>query len=175
MKRALAGAAVALLAGPALAADIPADVAVDTGTRNKTIWPKPVPDSGQVKWEQHRRDLSKWPTLSYDDKRPTPKPQRVALGGAVNGDPARGKQIAMNTQQGNCWACHALPGDPQPGTSGPSLLGFKARKYSDAHVYQQIYDARVNNPYTVMPPYGTFGNLTEQEIRDLTAFLQSIE
>lgn len=176
MKHCIAGAiAATLLTGAAWADSLPADVLVDGATKNKTVWPYPQPDSGTIKYNEHRRDLSKWPTLSYDDKRPTLKPQRGKLTGALNGDAERGKAIAMNTQRGNCWACHALPGDAQPGTAGPSMLGFKARKYSDAYVYEQVFDARINNPFTVMPPFGTFGTLEEQELRDVVAYLQAIE
>jgi sulfur oxidation c-type cytochrome SoxX len=154
---------------------LPADLLLDPTTKNKTVFPFATPNSGTVKYNEHRRDLSSWVTLSYDDRRPTPKPKKVILIEPLAGDAERGQKIAMNTQQGNCWACHALPGDAQPGVGGPPLLAFKTRGYSNAHVYQQIYDARIANGQTLMPPYGTFGTLTDQNIRDLTAFLQSID
>lgn len=179
MKLPIAGATLAaLLVGTVCAVGaepLPADVLVSDTAKNKTVWPKPLLNSGKVDYKDHRRDLSKWPTLSYDDKRPTPKPERKTLSGPLNGDPVQGKKVAMDKSRGNCWACHALPGDPQPGNAGPSLLGFKARGYSDEHVYGQVWDARVMNGYTVMPPYGTFKTLTDQEIRDVVAFLQSVE
>lgn len=153
---------------------LPKDVLVNPSTPNKTVWHYPKADAPVPEERGHRRDLSKWATLSYEDQRPTPAPQRVSLTGPLNGNAERGKKIAMNTQQGNCWACHALPGDPQPGSAGPSLLGFAQRKYSDEKVYQQVFDARVQNPYTFMPPYGAFGTLSDQDIRDIVAFLQSI-
>ncbi|GAB4213568.1 MAG: hypothetical protein Fur007_08000 [Rhodoferax sp.] len=159
----------------AQAQSLPADVLVDPSTPNKTVWHYPKVNSAIPEARPHRRDLSKWPTLSYEDKRSSPAAQRVKLTGALNGDAERGKAIAMNTKKGNCWACHALPGDSQAGNAGPSLLGFKARQYSDERVYQQIFDARVQNPSTLMPPYGTFGSLSDQDIRDLVAFLQSIQ
>jgi sulfur oxidation c-type cytochrome SoxX len=176
--RAFASAAFALAAGMAQAqgsAALPADVLVDPATPNKTIWHYPKDNAAVPEERPHRRDLSKWPTLSYDDKRAVPKPQRVTLSGPLQGDPQRGKEIAMNTQKGNCWACHALPGDAQPGTAGPSLMAFAQRKYSDERVYQQVFDARVQNPYTFMPPYGAFQTLSDQDIRDVVAFLQSIQ
>ncbi|MGD9786841.1 MAG: sulfur oxidation c-type cytochrome SoxX [Sulfuricellaceae bacterium] len=175
-KKPLGFAALALIAGTvAQAADLPPDATVNPDTKNKTVFPLPVQNSGTLKWGEHGRDLTKWTTLSPDDKRSIPKPRKVDLDGPLNGDPARGKEIAMNTSKGNCWACHALPGDAQPGSGGPSLLGFKKRGYSDAHVYQQISDPRVFNPQTIMPPFGTFEALTDQEVRDVAAFLQSIE
>jgi L-cysteine S-thiosulfotransferase len=168
----MAGLALAVLLGTAARAD---DRLIDPATPNKTIYPIAVPNTGKVKYLEHRRDLSQWPSLSYEDKRPTPQPQKVSLSEPLAGDAERGRKIAMNTQQGNCWACHALPGDAQPGVGGPPLLNFKTRGYSDAQVYQQIFDARIANAQTLMPPYGSFGTLKEQDIRDITAFLQSIE
>lgn len=179
MKLPIAGATLAVLlvgaVGAVGAEPLPPDVLVSDTAKNRTVWPYPQQDSGKLVYKDHRRDLSKWPTLSYDDKRATPKPERKHLNGPLNGDPARGKQVAMNKERGNCWACHALPGDSQPGSAGPSLLGFKARGYSDDHVYMQVWDARTINAYTAMPPFGTFGTLTDQEIRDVVAFLQSID
>jgi len=55
------------------------------------------------------------------------------------------------------------------------LLGFKKHNYPNELVFQQIFDARAFNPNSVMPPYGTFGLLNEQEIRDLVAYLQSLD
>lgn len=175
--RVLALLACSLFMGTAAQAQdaLPSDLLIDPASKNKTLFPFATPNSGQVKYSEHRRDLSAWPTLSYEDKRPTPRPKKIVLSEPLAGNAERGKLVAMNTQQGNCWACHALPGDAQPGVGGPPLLAFKTRGYTDAHVYQQIYDARVANANTLMPPYGTFGTLTDQNIRDLTAFLQSIE
>lgn len=170
-----AGLGLALALGAQAEAGLPSDLLIDPAKPNKTIFPFATPDSGKVTYNEHRRDLSKWTTLSYEDKRSVPRPQKVALQEPLAGDAERGRKLAMNTQAGNCWACHALPGDAQPGEGGPPLLAFKARGYSNAHVYQQIFDARVNNPHTLMPPYGAFGALSEQDIRDITAFLQAVE
>lgn len=171
----VASALSVMAALPVMAQNMPADVLVNANTPNKTVWHYPKANSPVPEERAHRRDLSKWTTLSYEDKRATPAPQRVTLAGPLNGDPINGKAIAMNTLKGNCWGCHALPGDPQAGNAGPSLLAFSQRKYTDEKVYQQVFDARVQNPYTFMPPYGSFGSLADQDIRDIVAFLQSIQ
>ncbi|MFN3868742.1 MAG: sulfur oxidation c-type cytochrome SoxX [Hyphomicrobiaceae bacterium] len=159
---------------PAMAADgVPADALVVPEAKNKTVWQFPKPNSAVVELKDHRRDLSKWPTVSYDDKRPTPKPETKQLVEPLNGDAERGKKLAMNTQGANCWACHALPGDAQPGTVGPTLIGYGKLGHSNQEIFQHIWDQRVINPQTVMPPFGTFGNLSEQDIRDIVAFVQS--
>lgn len=154
---------------------LPADALWDGTKKNHTVFPVPKPNSGELKTGEHPRDLGKWLTRSHLDTRSAPKPKKVTLEGPLNGDPAKGKEVAMDTARGNCWACHALPGDPQPGNSGPSLIGFKSRGYSDADVYQYVYDRRVINPATAMPPFGTFGTLSDQEIRDIVAYLQSLK
>lgn len=151
----------------------PAEALVKDDAKNKTVWQYPKPNSPTVVLNDHRRDLSKWPTISYDDKRPTPKPEQKKLTEPLNGDVERGKKLAMNTQGANCWACHAFPGDAQPGTVGPSLIGYKNLGRTDQDVFQHIWDQRVVNPQTVMPPFGAFANLSEQDIRDLVAFVQS--
>jgi sulfur-oxidizing protein SoxX len=160
---------------PARAAGLPPDAAVNPAAPNKTLEPKVVPNSGRLEWTPFKRDLTSWPTLSHEDKRPTVKPRKVKLAGPLNGDAARGKEIAQRADKGYCVVCHQLPGEDWPGTIGLNLNRFKQRQYADAAVYQQIFDARVLNPNTVMPPYGSNSILTEQEIRDLVAYLQSIE
>lgn len=164
-----------LLASAVHAGDLPSNILYDESKPKKTIWPLPVKNSGELKYNEHRQDLSKWPTLSYEDKRPTRAPEKVSLSEPLNGDAKRGKDLAMNTQKGNCWACHALPGDAQPGSGGPPLLNVGTWGLSDAHIYQQVWDRRVANPKTIMPPYGTNAVLSEQEIRDIVAFLQSLK
>lgn len=157
------------------AADLPADAAVDPAAPTMTQAPRVVVNSGRLEWEPFSRDLSPWPTLSYADKRSTPKPRRVSLSGPLNGDPARGRELALRRDKGYCVVCHQLPGEQWPGTFGPPLVGFKLHRYADADVYQHIFDPRVNNPHTAMPPYGTNHVLNDQEIRDIVAYLQSLE
>ncbi len=178
MKHTLLALAVMGLAGSqaARAADsLPPNILYDAAREKKTIWPLPVRNSGELKYNEHRQDLSRWPTLSYQDKRDTKRPEKVELQGPLNGNAENGKKIAMNTQRGNCWACHVLPGDPQGGTGGPPLINVGTWGYSDAHLYQQIWDRRVANPATEMPPYGSNGVLSDQDIRDVVAYLQTLK
>lgn len=172
--RAVFGAGLLFPLLTASAADLPADAAIDAAAALKTLAPRVVVNSGRLEWEPYKRDLSGWPSLSHADRRPTPQTQRATLAGPGNGDPVRGRQIAMNPAQGNCIACHTLPDEDWPGSVGYLLLHYQRLGKSDAQVYQQIYDARALNPNTVMPPYGTFGLLDDQEIRDLVAYLQSL-
>jgi sulfur-oxidizing protein SoxX len=160
---------------PSWGAELPPDAAVNPAAPTKTLEPKVVVNSGRLEWVPFKRDLTAWPTLSYEDKRPTARPRSVKLTPPLNGDPTRGRDIAQRSDKGYCIVCHQLPGEEWPGTVGVKLLNFKQHQYADVAVYQQIFDARVINPNTVMPPYGTNNILTEQEIRDLVAYLQSIQ
>ncbi|MCU0843032.1 MAG: sulfur oxidation c-type cytochrome SoxX [Thiobacillaceae bacterium] len=170
----LVGLFLLALAIPGLASNPPPDAAVDPSAEIKTLAPKVVVKSGRLEWEAHKRDLTPWVTLSHEDRRPTPKPRRVDLNGQLNGDAERGRTIAMSTLKGGCVNCHTLPGEDWPGSVGHLLMSYRKRGNSDAHVYQQIFDPRVFNPNTVMPAFGTFGLLNDQEIRDLVAYLQSL-
>lgn len=167
---ALAGASLARAAG-----ELPPEAMVSDSAPLKTLAPKVVPNSGRLEWVPHDRDLSGWVTLSYKDLRSARTPQRARYQEPLNGDAARGREIAHSVDRGNCVVCHELPGDEWPGSMGNSLLHYKRFGYDNALIYQQIYDARVNNPYSNMPPYGTQGILSDQDIRDLVAYLQSLE
>jgi len=158
-----------------LATDLPRDAAVNPASATMTLMPRVVVNSGRLEWEPFTRDLSPWPTLSDQDLRPTTKPRRVTLNSPLNGDPARGRELALRRDKGYCVVCHQLPGEQWPGTFGIPLAGYKLYRHADADVYQQIFDARVNNPNTAMPPYGSNHILNDQEIRDLVAYLQSLE
>ncbi len=156
------------LAPSAWSADVPADASISGG---KTMEPKIIVNSGRLEWVPHKRDLTPWPTLSYQDRRATPEPRRVAMTPPTQGDRERGKALAWQW----CITCHTLPGDEWPGSVGSPMWHYKQYGHADALVYQQIFDARVFNPHTVMPAFGTFGLLADQDIRDLVAYLQSIE
>jgi len=169
------GAWALCLALPGLAAGLPADAALDPAAAIKTLTPRVVVNSGRLEWEPHKRDLSAWPTLSHLDRRATIRPQQGAYSEPLKGDALRGRTIAMDPARGNCIACHILPGEDWPGSVGHLLSGYKRRGHADAYVYQQIFDRRVLNPKTVMPPFGAFGVLSDQDIRDLVAYVQSLD
>lgn len=164
-----------LAVAPIGAADLPADAAIDTNAPNRTLVPKVVPNSGRLEWLPHDRDLTAWVTLSHLDKRASVRPRKSTLSLPLAGDVQRGREIAVSPQRGNCVACHKLPGDDWPGTVGNSLLRYKHYEYTADRIYQQIYDPRIFNPSSVMPPFGSHNLLAEQDIRDLVAYLQSIE
>jgi len=169
------GVCALCLALPASALGLPEDAAVDPAAANRTLSPRVVVNSGRLEWEAYKRDLTAWPTLSHLDRRSTIRPKQATYSEPLNGDAARGRAIAMDPAKGNCIACHTLPGEDWPGSVGHLLLGYKRQGHANAYVYQQIYDRRVLNPNTVMPPFGAFGVLSDQDIRDLVAYVQSLD
>ncbi|PWB39365.1 MAG: sulfur oxidation c-type cytochrome SoxX [Rhodocyclales bacterium] len=117
-----------------------------------------------------------YPCLSYSlpcGKLATRKPEKKDLVGPLNGNAAKGKQIAQARNRGNCLACHVMPGGSQPGSRGPDLSHFSSTGRSAAEAYAMVWDMRTVNPETLMPPFGTNEILTDQELRDVVAFLLS--
>lgn len=114
----------------------------------------------------------------FGDDRPCAKihvrpPVSKPLTGPLNGDPERGREIAFARNKGNCLACHAMAGGTQTGTRGPDLTHYGATGRTDGDTFTMVYDMRVINPDTLMPPIGTNAILTEDQIRDVVAFLQA--
>lgn len=166
---------VVALCGSSLGYAHNGDEMVDPKTTTKTLAPKVVVDSGQLHWVPHARDLSRWPTLCNDDSRSIPKAQVAHYVPPLRGDAVRGRVIAMDPWRGNCVTCHEIPGEEWPGSFGIPLIHHKQRRHTDAELYQQIFDVRITSPRTTMPPFGPLGILSDQEIRDLVAYLQSLE
>lgn len=108
--------------------------------------------------------------------------------GNALGDWKEGEKIASNgrggqfsdppntTNGGNCYACHQLSkSEVSYGTLGPSLTDYgKDRQFSpDAAkaAYAKIYNAQSTNACSNMPRFGAHKFLTEQQIKDVVAFL----
>jgi len=95
---------------------------------------------------------------------------------AASGKGMTWKEKAGSQSGGGCYNCHQLsPKQPSYGTIGPSLKhyakvrgnGMEGQKY----VYGKIYNSKAYNLCTQMPRFGNSGTLTEQDIKDLTAYL----
>jgi len=77
---------------------------------------------------------------------------------------------------GNCFACHQLdPKEVSYGTLGPSLAAYgKDRKYDAEAIkdaYTKIYNSQAAVPCSNMPRFGTNKVLSEQQIKDVMAYL----
>jgi len=104
------------------------------------------------------------------------------------GDPARGRQIVTNREEGLCMLCHSgpFPEAVFQGTLAPNLAGAGSR-WSVAQLRLRIVDASRLNPDTIMPPYYRVDDLTRvahsyrgkpilsaEQIEDVVAFLATL-
>ena len=85
-----------------------------------------------------------------------------------------GKELTFNRKKGNCLACHMISGGDLPGNIGPPLIAMKSRFPDLAKLKAQIADARTMNPNTIMPPFGSHGILTDDEVDKVAAFIHSL-
>jgi L-cysteine S-thiosulfotransferase len=109
-------------------------------------------------------------------------------GGNLLGSWKNGEQIAQSGRGmtftdkpgadngGSCYNCHQLAASEiSYGTLGPSLLRFgKLRGNSpemQKYVYGKIYNSKAYNACSQMPRLGYSGTLSEQQIKDLAAYL----
>jgi sulfur-oxidizing protein SoxX len=118
--------------------------------------------------------LTNFPCHSYElpcGNMPPRPIERPEFKEPLNGDPKRGEKIALDLRWGNCVACHELPGNAG-GTIAPSLALYAAKKFPRAYTYQRIWDVRAINKDAHMPLYGTNRVLTDDEIRDVMAYLE---
>ncbi len=124
------------------------------------------------------RDESKWNTLANLAAPPAPKTPRK-LPGPITGDPKKGAElVADRNRGGSCLACHVMGpagGANLPGNVGPDLSEIGSAGREDEYLFNYIYDARVYNPETVMPPWGGHGVFNDEEIGDMVAFLKTLK
>ena len=98
----------------------------------------------------------------------------VSAKDAVDSTIKEGKQIAMNKTKGNCVACHAMDDGELPGTIAPPLIAMKLRFPDKKILRAQIVDPRIKNPSSIMPPFGAYEILTEEEIDKLVEYLHTL-
>ena len=89
-------------------------------------------------------------------------------------DIEKGKELAFDRKKGNCLACHQIEGGTLAGNIGPPLVAMKARFPDYEKMKAQITDARVNNPNTIMIPFGPHGVLSAKEIEQVSQFIYTL-
>jgi mono/diheme cytochrome c family protein len=82
-------------------------------------------------------------------------------GGAVEGDPAAGKEVFLGASA--CGGCHTLADAGTTGAVGPNL--------DDAQPDAALVVERVTNGSGAMPSFS--GSLSEQQIADVAAYVSS--
>jgi len=107
---------------------------------------------------------------------------------AQPGDPARGRAIVAQRQQGLCLLCHSgpFPEERFQGNLAPNLAGA-GQRWSAAQLRMRVVDARHLNPDTVMPAYHRTQAMNRvapaiagvpllgaQQVEDVVAFLGTL-
>lgn len=91
-------------------------------------------------------------------------------GGAIE----QGRVLAADSNKGNCLSCHYVRDGEMTGNVAPALIQMKVRFPDKAVLRAQIWDATVNNPESVMPPYGRHTILTEAQIDLILEYVYSL-
>jgi L-cysteine S-thiosulfotransferase len=124
------------------------------------------------------RDMSKYNTLANLASPPVPKEPRK-LSGPIAGDAANGQKLVTDRARGgSCLACHVMgpAGNADlPGSVGPDLSEIGNAGREDEWLFNYVYDGRVYNPETVMPPWGSHGLFNDKEVTDIVAFLKTLK
>ena len=93
----------------------------------------------------------------------------------IVGDPAKGKALVADRKRGgSCYACHILPDASLPGNVGINISTIGVWGRDDEYLFNYIYDPRIFNPSTVMPPWGAHGIFTKEEIKHIVAYLKTL-
>ena len=112
--------------------------------------------------------------------------------GSLMGDWKKGENLAQSGRGmtfsdtpstpngGSCYNCHQMADtEISFGTLGPSLRRFGWMRGNgpemQRYVYGKIYNAKAYNACSQMPRLGFSGTLTEQQIKDLVAYLLDAE
>jgi sulfur-oxidizing protein SoxX len=86
----------------------------------------------------------------------------------------KGKAIAFDRKKGNCLACHAMDDGTLPGNIAPPLISMKLRYPDKQKLHDQIWDATVVNPNTIMPPFGRHRIISEEEIDQVVEYVYTL-
>jgi sulfur-oxidizing protein SoxA len=131
-------------------------------------------------WQRYkdwsRAHWDNYNTLSRHDLTP-PRAAEIEVK-SVTGDPAKGQKLAFDRSRGGgCLACHIMGPKTQalPGNVGPDLSEIGLAGRTDQWLFNYVYDPRVYNPESAMPPWGKHGFYKETEIADIVAFLKTLK
>jgi sulfur-oxidizing protein SoxA len=134
---------------------------------------------GAMRTRLGRRPISKFNTLANGSVSPPAPKEARKPSGSIPGDATNGqKLVADRTRGGSCLACHVMGpagGADLPGNVGPDLSEIGSGGRDDEWLFNYVYDARVFNPETVMPPWGTNGVFDDKEVGDIVAFLKTLK
>jgi len=87
---------------------------------------------------------------------------------------AKGKAVAFDRKLGNCLACHAIDDGELAGNIGPPLVSMKLRFPDKSKLRAQVWDSTVNNPNSIMPPFGRHKILTKEQIDQVVDYIYTL-
>jgi sulfur-oxidizing protein SoxA len=148
-----------------MATEIPVTVPLDLDKPTYT-----VPWKRYSAWSQ--TDWSNYSNLRQEIARPISFIQHIEI--PLQGNPENGKKLISDKKKGNCAACHLLPDEKLPGNVGINISTVGTWQRTDEYLFNYLYDPRIYNPTTVMPPWGAYEVLTKAEIRDVAAYLKTL-
>lgn len=161
-------AMMAALAAPVAVAQAPAPLHLE-GSSAPQPWTR-YPDWNKATWDKYN-------TLARRDVTPRHGAE-IEVKDEITGDPKKGQELAFaRARGGGCLACHVMGPATQetPGNVGPDLSEIGTAGRTDQWLFNSIYDPRVYNERSVMPPWGAHGFYSVEEIRDMVAFLKTLK
>jgi len=141
-------------------------------------------DAAPTPWKRYttagrRATPAAFNTLANPHASPAAPKEPRKLDGPLAGDAENGaKLVADRTRGGSCLACHIMgqAGNADlPGNVGPDLSEIGNAGREDEWLWNYVNDARVYNPATIMPPWGTHQLFNATEIGDIVAFLKTLK
>ncbi len=175
---ALAAAFIVITAGAAVGAQ-------QTSARAATPLELKMPASARP-WNRYKVDSqgSTWPqtdwhnfnNLATADVSPAPQ-AAPAFALPIQGDAERGRALAYDRSRGgSCVVCHIMgkTTPAQPGNVGPDLSTIGATR-DDQFLFNYVYDPRLYNAGSIMPPWGAYQVYRLDEVRDIVAFLKTLK
>ncbi len=118
------------------------------------------------------KSSNSYSNLRHTVKKPVSVIQPITS--SIKANPANGKKLVADRNKGNCVSCHILPDVSQPGNIGINLSFIGTWNLPDELLFNYIYDARIYNPNTIMPPWGAHNILTTDEIKDIVSYLKTL-
>jgi sulfur-oxidizing protein SoxA len=169
----------------ALLATAPAIGAEQSPTRNTAPLELKKPAAARP-WQRYKVDSqgSTWPQTDWREFNNlaagnVSPPMHHAPGFAlpIQGDAERGRALAYDRSRGgSCVVCHIMGKSTpsQPGNVGPDLSTVGAAR-DDQRLFNYVYDPRIYNANSIMPPWGAYRVFRLDEVRDIVAFLKTLK
>lgn len=90
----------------------------------------------------------------------------------LNDKEAAGLELYLG--KGNCIACHQSKDGELGGNIGPAMIAMEVRYPDPDELYAVIYEPRDRFPHTIMPPMGSHKLLSDEEIKQVVAYLYTL-